>query len=289
MKIIYLFFFFVVNFSSCYFGSVGNKLKENGIVLENLLKLIRETPTTLKIISHFYDDQGDENLSQFIIKSGNPGVNYTIEVGSESFIQFQKLEFRFNPPEKILGIFSTQTKTHTPYTVPLNLPSTDLYGKTYILEGKYISNFIVNNSSGIGQGSVFQEVLGNLEKVPQGVISETKVFIKRWDIKVSLTHEDGIQKRNLVFSLRDFVWQTFPRCRIELKSSQTTEWLFGLKYSSIFKDYFSSGNLISPIQQVFSTSSNHETIDLTDLDTRYELFLKNLQAPDNVFLQESCF
>lgn len=289
MKKIYFLFLFTLGFSSCYFGSVGNKLEENSIILNNLLKLVRETPTTLKVFSHFYDDQGDENLSQFIVKSGNPSVNYTIEVHPTSFVELEKLEFRFNPPEKILGIFSTQTKTHTPYTVPLNLPSTDLYGKTYTLLGKKISNFTVNNSSGIGQGSVFQEELGVLEGVPQGVISETKVFMKRLDIKVNVTHQDGVQKRTLLISFRDYVWQAFPRCKIELKLSQTTNWLFALKYSSIFKDYFLSGSLISPIQQVFSTSSNNETINITDLDTRYELFFKNLQLPDNVFLQESCF
>lgn len=289
MKIIYFILLFTVNFYSCYFGSVGNKLKENAVAIENLLKLVRETPTTLRVTAHFYDDQGDEALSKFTISSGNPVANYTIEVHPTSFAEMEKLEFRFNPPEKIFGVYSTQTKTHTPYIVPLNLPSTDLYGKTYTLLGKKISNFTVNNSSGIGLGSVFQEELGNLEGVPQGVISETKVFIQRLDIKVNVMHQDGIQKRIILISFRDYVWQAFPRCKIELKLSQTTNWLFALKYSSIFKDYFISGSLVSPIQQVFLTSSNNETINITDLDPRYELFIKNLQSPDNVFLQESCF
>lgn len=289
MKKFFLILSFAVSLNTCYFGSVGNKLKENSIAFNNLIKIIRETPTSLKVIFHFYDDQADSVLSQFIIKSGNPSEDYLLEIEPSSFIEIEKLDFRLNPPEKILGIFSYQSKTHTPYTVPLDLPATDLYGKTYTLNGTKISNFITNNSTGIGLGSVYRAEIGKLENVPQGIVSETIVKIKRWDIKVNVMHQDGIQKRNLLISIRDYSLRILPRCRISLNISQTTEWLFAIRYSSIFKDYFQSSILISPIKQTFATSSNNETIYLTDLDNRYELFFKNLQFSDNVFLQEYCF
>ncbi|MCX7997570.1 MAG: hypothetical protein N3A69_01285, partial [Leptospiraceae bacterium] len=116
MKKFFLVFLFTLNLNNCYFGSVGNKLKENAIIVNNLLKIIHETLSTLRVIFHFYDDQADLNLANFIIQSGNPSVNYTIEVDSNSFMEVETVEFRFNPPEKIFGIFSNQTKTHTPYT-----------------------------------------------------------------------------------------------------------------------------------------------------------------------------
>ncbi len=300
-----LFLLVVLFFASCTFGSVGNKLKEDAIIINNLLKLLREIPATFQPIVHSYDDQKDSNLASFEVSSGT-GVNskiYQVNILEEnSFLEIEKLEFRFNPSEKILGFFSVNSKiqnstskTHTPYTIPLDLPSNDLYGKTYISQGQKITSFMIKNSQGVGFGEVSRNLLSPITNAPQGVLASISFYLKRWDLNVKIQQISPPvlppqDIRNLRISLQDYRLTFFPRCKIQLKSAEVTEWILGLNYARLFRDTIVSNIKKETLNEVFqaSTSNPTQTILIFDVHSLYYLFFENLQAQDVVILQESC-
>jgi len=300
-----LFLLVVLFFASCTFGSVGNKLKEDAIIINNLLKLLREIPVIFQPIVHSYDDQKDSNLANFEVSSGT-GVNnklYQVNILEEnSFLEIEKLEFRFNPPEKVFGFFSVNSKfqepvhkTHTPYTIPLDLPQNDLYGKTYISQGQKITSFMKKNSQGVGLGEVSKTLLSPITNAPAGILASVSLYLKRWDLNVKVQQISPPvlppqDIRNLHISFQDYRLTFFPRCKIQLKPAELTEWILGINYSRLFRDAIVSNIKKETLNEIFqSTSSNPtEIILIFDVHSLYYLFFENLKAQDVVILQESC-
>lgn len=279
---------------SCTFGSVGDSQKEEALILQNLLRLGREVPSSLKPVLLGYDNQIDDDLNQFTITSSAPmantNYNFTI-VPSSSYMEINRIEFRFNPPGKIAGVFDVQskssTKTHTPYTVPLDLPSSDPYGKIYSSKPIRINAYTNKNSEGIGLGSVFRQEMSLMENIPQGVVASTVVYFDRLDLKADITRPNANPNRTIILSFRD-VSINFPtRCKITMTGGKTTEWLLGFRYSNLFRD------LVSPTKSVLdaiylANPTNGSTIVVTDLDPLYSDFYKNFDLADNVFIQDTC-
>lgn len=296
MRVVFLTLFI---FTHCTFGSVGNKQEEDAILLESIIRIIRDMPASFQVAIHSYDNQVDDDLSLFPINSG--GSDYSVKVqASNSYLDIDRLESRFNPPEKPFGSFSikeikkentfdelgeyaqsTQAirKTHTPYTVPLDLPMDDPYGQLYTVGNKRIDSFMTGNDPGFGTGTISRHLYPVLNPVPQGVLASTNFYIKRWDIQAIITRVSDSQTRILRLSIRDFHITILPRCKIEVPQGEIREWRLGLNYSRLFFG----------IEDIFLTGSNGDVITVTDLDTKYTRFLKNLQSEDQVILQESCF
>lgn len=282
--------------TSCTFGSVGNSLEEEAIILENLFRVVREIPGTFQPIVHTYDDQINENISRFNIASGNPPTNYQVEILQEnSFLEINRFEFRFNPPDRPFGTLITRSgsdtnagnRTHTPFTIPLDLPPDDPYGKTYISRGNRIENFMIANSDGIDLGRVSRNFTQPIPDAPQGILASTNLFVKRWDLRALVTRSDN-QTRIVALSFRDYHQTILPRCKTELRKQVTTEWILGLRYSSLYRDFFRSGTRVELLNNLFSTGSNGDILFISDLDPRFDDFFTNLKSDDLVIVQESC-
>jgi len=310
-------------FDCCTFGSVGNKLEEDAIILENFIRFVREIPGIFQPVIHSYDDQTDEDIRQFQVVSGmGAGAReYLVQIlENQSFLDIERLEFRFNPPEKPLGNllirFSEKTdlpskldwkhrkkdsldsgkpevRTHTPFTIPLDLPPNDPYAKVYSLPGFRINLFMIGNSSGSGLGIVARNSLPALRNAPQGILAQTRMIIRRWDLNVQITQIQpplvppaGV--RNLRISFREYEETLFPRCKTKVLRNATTEWILGVNYSRLFRDIPSQG--VSLLNQIFDSTSGNPTaeIQITDISPFYSFFFTHLKADDAVFIQESC-
>jgi hypothetical protein len=296
----------IILLTSCTFGSVGNKIEEDAIIFENLIRLVREIPGTFQPVVHSYDDQINNDLSTFEIVSGATGTNatYHVQIQKEgSFLEIDRFEFRFNPPDKPFGSLSNrdmenqsnmdtylelEARTHTPFTIPLDLPPNDPYGKTYVSKGSRIQDFMIGNSDGIGNGRVSRNTLQSIADSPQGILSSSNLFIKRWDLRAIVTRQGDNQTRTITISFRDYHQTLLPRCKTELSKGQTTEWIVGFRYSSIYRDFFRSGARVSILNNLFATGSNGDQILISDLHSGYEDFLFNLKSDDLVIVQESC-
>lgn len=317
--------FYLPSFS-CSFGSVGNSQEEELAILQNLLRVGREIPSSLDVNILSYDTQSDDNLNQFTILSNLPSANtsYTLDmVPSESFLDVNRVEFRFNPPDRIAGVFSTKdhiaesengelslsnsenlgnkqemsnqsnslVKTHTPFTVPLDLPQDNPYGRTYTTPSIRINAYSNINSNGIGLGSVNRQRLGIISNVPQGLVASTIVFFNRLDLKVNISRTiPSSQNRNVTLSLRDVHISLPTRCRIALLPNVNREYLLGFRYSSLFRDVIASPSNLSILNDIFQIGSNGDSVIITDLSNTniYTNIIKNFELPDNVFIQDTC-
>ncbi|WCL49207.1 hypothetical protein [Leptospira sp. GIMC2001] len=284
-----LFCFMIV--TNCTFGSVGNSQEEEAIILESLIRTSRAVPSGFNPFLHAYDNQIDDNLQNFTILS-NVGGNYNIQMKTNlNFLILNRIDFRFNPGDKIGGVFNVRSdtsKTHTPYTVPLDLPSDDPYGKIYSSSTKRIDGYSSKNSDGIGFGSVFRANLNPLINPPQGILSSTIAYFDRLDLYATIIRSNDSSQREVVISLRNIAVSFPPRCRIELTSSQTQEWILGLRYSNLFRDIIEPGQNVSVVNSLFQGSNSGDTIIISDLDSRYSYIQTNFTKEDNVLLQESC-
>ncbi|MCC5813554.1 MAG: hypothetical protein JJT78_02255 [Leptospira sp.] len=302
-------FWYLTLLVSCTFGSVGNSLEEEAIILENFIRLVREVPGTFQPIIHSYDDQNDQvddDLSTFNLSSGSGGAQrtYSIEIlQTNSFLDIERMDFRFNPPDKPFGSLNARTqdqsaqvgsRTHTPFTIPLDLPPNDPYAQVYSAPGFRINPFMIGNSPGSGLGTVARNPLPALRDAPQGILAQSRVIIRRWDLNVRITDITDPppvppdNTRNLRISFRDYEETLLPRCKTEVLRGQSTEWVLGLNYSRLFRDIPAQG--VQVLNTIFNDTSGNptQTIQITDISPYYSWFFTNLEADDAVLIQESC-
>ena len=76
----------------CTFGSEGNSLTDNKIIITRLALLRDSIKTNANLQILFYDDQGDEKLDSFQLNSGAVNDLYTVTLSDSSKINFDKVE-----------------------------------------------------------------------------------------------------------------------------------------------------------------------------------------------------
>lgn len=294
----------------CSFGSVGNKQEEDALILENIIRLARERTSRLQIRLFAYDNQLDSDLGNFTLQSGDPpGDEFEIEVLEGSGLELGPLLFRINPPDPAWGspesFLKSQSrleteslsgldtqKSHTPYTVPLELPQENPYGKVYQSSELNWNAFYIKNGES-ARGSVARINLPILRGIPYGILASAEITIKRWDLLATVSRTSDSESRTIRISIRDEKFTILPRCRIPLPADRIGTWDIGFRYSSLLSDQFISGTRIPVLQDIFAQTAANEIIIATDpsLDL-YPQFtrsiLRNLQSEDRVLIQESC-
>lgn len=80
------FLLFIFIFLNCTFGSRGNKLTEDKIILTNLILARNSVKTIANLKFAFFDDQGDSRLDNFQINSSGQNYNITLSNDSEIFL-----------------------------------------------------------------------------------------------------------------------------------------------------------------------------------------------------------
>ncbi|TGL25884.1 hypothetical protein EHQ42_00300 [Leptospira levettii] len=276
--------------TQCNFGSVGNREEEKLVILQNLIFFNNNQTIPIGTNLRSYDDQSDDNLNQFSLSSN--GNTYNISVQSSTYINWETGTYRINPPNQVLGVSTTSSersnavaKTHTPYTVPLDLPADDLYGKTYpFLNASNISNITQFNST-METGASFLFPNTKVTNMPLGVVALANVSWEEMYIQMNVT---GFTTKTVTILLPQGSKTITPKCKIPIKNGRTgnIEILYSL--SSLFQDRTVSG---SPIRFLTTLSGKSDPVVISKVSNvdLYNILQQNLQAEDIVFSFPGCF
>ncbi|MBM9592536.1 hypothetical protein JWG41_19500 [Leptospira sp. 201903075] len=283
-------FIFIIGFlfSHCTFGSVGNSEEEKLVILQNLIFFNNTQLVTVGTNLRSYDDQADDNLNQFSLTSNGPTYNITIQ--SSSYINWELGTYRINPPNQVLGVSATSSersstataKTHTPYTVPLDLPADDLYGKTYaFLSAGTVSNITQYNST-METGASFLYSNTRLANMPLGVVAVANVSWEEIYIRMDVGGKDVtilLPQGNKLIT---------PKCKIPVKLGRSGNIEILISLSSLFQDRTVAGSPVRFLEQLSLVAGPVIISKVSNLGL-YNILQQNLQAEDIVFSFPGCF
>ncbi|MCG6146926.1 hypothetical protein LFX15_01390 [Leptospira levettii] len=277
--------------TQCTFGSVGNREEEKLVILQNLIFFNNNQTIPIGTNLRSYDDQSDDNLNQFSLSSN--GNTYNISVQSSTYINWEMGTYRINPPNQVLGVSTTSSerstavaKTHTPYTIPLDLPADDLYGKTYpFLNASTVSNITQFNST-METGASFLFPNTKVTNMPLGVVAIANVSWEEIYIRMDIT---GGTTKSVTILLPQGSKTITPKCKIPIKNGRSgnIEILFSL--SSLFQDRTVSGTPIRFLETLSGKAENPVVISKVSNVDLYNILQQNLQAEDIVFSFPGCF
>ncbi|WP_239671157.1 hypothetical protein [Leptospira levettii] len=278
--------------SQCTFGSVGDREEEKLVILQNLIFFNNNQTIPIGTYLRSYDDQADDNINQFSLTSPSP-TSFNISIQSSTYINWETGSYRINPPSQILGVSTTSSerstavaKTHTPYTVPLDLPADDLYGKTYpFLNAGTISNITQFNST-METGASFLFSNTKVTNMPLGVVALANVSWEEIYIRMDIT---GGTTKSVTILLPQGSKTITPKCKIPIKNGRSgnIEILFSL--SSLFQDRTVSGTPIRFLETLSGKAENPVVISKVSNVDLYNILQQNLQAEDIVFSFPGCF
>ncbi|PJZ38925.1 hypothetical protein CH354_07025 [Leptospira levettii] len=278
--------------SQCTFGSVGDREEEKLVILQNLIFFNNNQTIPIGTNLRSYDDQADDNINQFSLTSPSP-TSFNISIQSSTYINWETGSYRINPPSQILGVSTTSSersnavaKTHTPYTVPLDLPADDLYGKTYpFLNAGTISNITQFNST-METGASFLFSNTKVTNMPLGVVALANVSWEEIYIRMDIT---GGTTKSVTILLPQGSKTITPKCKIPIKNGRSgnIEILFSL--SSLFQDRTVSGTPIRFLETLSGKAENPVVISKVSNVDLYNILQQNLQAEDIVFSFPGCF
>lgn len=275
-------------FSHCTFGSVGNSEEEKLVILQNLIFFNNNQLVAVGTNLRSYDDQADNNLNQFSLTSN--AVAYNITIQSSSYVQWETGTYRINPPNQTLGVSATASeksstatvKTHTPYTVPLDLPADDLYGKTYpFLSASTVSNITQFNST-METGASFLYPNTRTSNMPLGVVAVANISWEEIYIRMDVGGTD------VTILLPQGNKSITPKCKIPIKNGRSGNIEILMSLSSLFKDRTVSGTPVRFLEQL-SLVADPVVISKVSNVPLYNILQQNLQAEDIVFSFPGCF
>ncbi len=269
---------------SCTFGSIGDTNKENLIILQNLIYFNRETRSPLNSQFQFFGDEIDNLPERFSLRSNNR--TFQIEVLGDSFVTWEFGSFRINPPSSPFSNREMVAKTHTPFTVPLDLPITDPYARSY--------SFLAQGTESLRKTAVATTVTGfthvstqtrtNFE-APLGNVSLITVS---WEELVFRFSSIGSSTKDVRLILRPGTQVIRPKCRIEASLSKTVPIVIAFQYGNLFRDRTDSGSANAILTSIDSLANNDIVISSVSQTELYEAIRKNLVQEDLSFFLPRC-
>ncbi|TGM56101.1 hypothetical protein EHQ91_14535 [Leptospira biflexa] len=288
-----LLFFWTGAFSQCTFGSVGNSEEEQLVILQNLIFFNNNQTIAVGTNVRSYDDQADDNINQFSLTSnGNP---YNITVQSDSYIHWETGTYRINPPNQVLGVSTTGSerstavaKTHTPFTVPLDLPADDLYGKSYpFLATSVVSNITQFNDT-METGASFLYPNTRSASLPLGVVAIANVSWEEIYIRMSVDVIPSAGLKSFTILLPQGSKLITPKCKIPIKVGRTSNIELLISLSGMFSDRTAGGVTTRMINDLYALADGAIVSKVSNVNL-YNILQQNLQAEDITFSFPGCF
>ncbi len=274
-------------FFSCTFGSVGDSRKEEAQMLQRLLTLIGQRPSTFQTSIYFTDDQQDVNIGAFSLISGATTYNLQLLAGSK--IVWDGVAVRVNPnpvptvPDQTRSIDRDEhsAASHTPYTVPLDLPLTSPYGADYGTGSFTDTNLEVVNGS-ILTGDVHSSVVPPIPGIPSGYLASVKYKVQSLDLTFQITAPGPINT-SVRIQLAPFVVELFPRCRFDIVPEKLGNFPVTWNLTGILQDQGGT----SLLNSIFALP-NPVNINPYQNGNLYNLILANFRQQDRVLYQTGC-
>jgi hypothetical protein len=277
---------------SCTFGSVGDSDQERLQSLQNLILLRNNQTTILSTSLQAFDNQSDDNISLFEISSG--GNLYSISIASDSYFQWETAFYRINPDGRILGVFNVKSnesssisRTHTPFTLPLDLPTTDIYGKNYVFLNSGIERNFTRNSSSNDTGSIFVSSFTKpVIDSPIGIVSLATISWEQIYLNITITR-NSISKTVKIL-LGQGIINLKPKCKLKVESNRQIPVSIGFQYSNLFRDYIDKGLTVSFVQNVFAKTGNEIIVTSISNEDLLLNLNRNLNTEDLVINFPGC-
>ncbi|PJZ55823.1 laminin/fibronectin-binding adhesin Lsa30 [Leptospira barantonii] len=278
----------LIFFGTCTFGSVGDSSKEEAKMLQRLLTLYSERPSSFRTYLYYTDDQQDSNIGNFDVISG--ATTYSLQLQSGSQIVWDGISIRVNPnpvptvPGQTRTLDVTDpnehsTQSHTPYTVPLDLPETSPYGQEYGT-AKFSDTSLNTITETILTGDVHTSSAPLITGIPSGYLASVKYKINSVNLTFQITAPVA---KTVRLQMSSFVLELFPRCRFDIVPEKLGSFPVTWKSNGIFQDQ-SGTSILNTIAGLTSPVdiNPYQNVNL------YNLILANLQQQDRVLYQTGC-
>ncbi|MBK9498309.1 MAG: hypothetical protein IPO06_02825 [Leptospiraceae bacterium] len=221
--------------SFCTFGSEGNSLTDNKIIVTRLALLRDSIKTNANLQILFYDDQGDEKLDSFQLNSGTANDLYTVTLTDSSKINFDKIELYISTTSS--NITANKESQNEIFLHEADGGSGGISSATtkiYVTANGYsTSTFLkANGADEFGSYSASESfVLANL---PQGILQKVTFHFASILFVGSLKSTTKTKNFTIQFPLNDI---SFTRlCSNTLGLNQGLNLKLDIKYSELFKD-----------------------------------------------------
>ncbi|AYV54813.1 hypothetical protein EFP84_04290 [Leptospira kmetyi] len=285
---IFLYSISLIFFGACTFGSVGDSRTEEAKMLQRLLTLFSERPSSFRTYLYYTDDQQDSNIGTFDVISG--ATTYSLQLQTGSRIGWDGISIRVNPNP--VPTMPGQTRTldvtdpnehsahsHTPYTVPLDLPETSPYGQEYGTPA-FNDTSLDTITETILTGDVHTSAAPLIAGVPSGYLASVKYKINSINLTFQIT---APVVRTVRLQMSSFVLELFPRCRFDIVPEKLGSFPATWKSNGIFQDQ--SG---TSILNTIAGLTNPVDINPYQNVNLYNLILANLRQQDKVLYQTGC-
>ena len=264
--------------NSCTFGSEGNSLTDNKIIITRLALLRDSIKTNASLQLLFYDDQGDDKLESFQLNSATAKDTYTVTLSDTSKIIFDKIELyisttsssvvdnKDNSPEILMheadagsgGVSSATTKIF----VTANNYSTSTFSKA-------------NGSDELGSYSSSE--IFSLINLPQGILQKVTFHFASIILNGNLSSATKTKSFTVQFPLSDV---SFTRlCSNTLGLSQGLNLKIDIKYSELFKDTttnaYTTIDNTKILRAIHDLADNNPIISNTQNSGIYNEIIKN--------------
>jgi len=277
-------------YSSCTFGSIGNSNNEKLILIQNLLTLQRgiRSPTSVQL--QFLGDEVDQKPNEWILRSGS--TNYSLKLESDSNVSWDMGSIRINPNQIFPGFsmrempFDTNAKTHTPYTIPLDLPQTDPYSQGYNFLTAGSESLVKENTINTNTGFVHSsDKTRSISDTPLGIVSLINLEWAEFNLNMKILSPVS---KNIKINFRKGSIVIRPKCRVTLSQGKQNPIPISFNYGNLFRDRNDSlAN--NSILQVFVSQSGDLFVSQFQSTSMYETIVKNLNQEDLVWFIPGCF
>ncbi|WP_167882840.1 laminin/fibronectin-binding adhesin Lsa30 [Leptospira yasudae] len=284
-RILFLSAFFLFG---CTFGSVGDSRKEEAKTLQRLLTLYGERPATFKTNLYYTDDQQDSNIGNFDAVSG--ATTYSLQLQTGSKVVWDGISIRVNPnpvptvPGQTRTLDETSpeehsTHSHTPYTVPLDLPVTSPYGQEYGTTSFNDTNLETITET-ILTGDVHTSAAPLISGIPSGYLASVKYKVQSMTLTFQMTAPVA---RTIRLQTSSFTVELFPRCRFDIVPEKQGSFPVTWKGNGLFQDQ-SGTSILGSIAALTSP------VDINPYQNAnlYNLILANFQQQDRILYQTGC-
>ncbi len=263
------YFLFTLFFLNCTFGSRGNKLTEDKIILTNLILARNSIKTIANLKFVYFDDQGDSRLENFQINSS--GQNYNITLGADSEIQLDRVDLL----NQTIAPSEQETKHNEVSSASTPTASGGGGLKVFQIANGFRTKDFIKANSNDERGDLSFSGNFSLGNFPQGRISSVIFHFN----EILLTGNSvGVNTKNFTIRISKTDISSNTICSNEVSFTSNYNLILQFRYINLFRDS-SSFRVVKSIHDLQETNV---LISETSNRNIYNEIIKNLNLADTL-------